>query len=219
MIEQLAASPIFKGVSMNELENIFKETHYQLKKYALGDCVAMQHDPCNSLMIVIEGQVQGQMMNDAGKLIIIEQKKAPFPIATAFLYATENFIPVDIICKSDNTNILFIPKEEFLKIMQHHPTIMTNFMRIISNQSKFLSDKIGFLNLKNIKHKIAQFLLQKSKESNSLTIELHQTKEELAAYFGVTRPALVRMLGEMEKDGLIVSQRKAIIIVDPKSLV
>lgn len=48
---------------------------------------------------------------------------------------------------------------------------------------------------------------------------LIKTQEQLAEYFGVTRPSLARALGEMKDGGLIEIKRKEIKILDRNSLV
>ena len=95
--------------------------------------------------------------------------------------------------------------------------ILINFLDMISNSSQFLSEKIKFLNFKTIKGKLAQFILQKAGDNTS-EIVLKMTQNDLADFFGVTRPSVARALGEMEEEGLIEAKGKNIKILDKKQL-
>jgi CRP-like cAMP-binding protein len=47
---------------------------------------------------------------------------------------------------------------------------------------------------------------------------IDRTQQELAEYFGVTRPSLARAIGEMEHDGLIAVDRREVRLKDMKGL-
>ena len=84
---------------------------------------------------------------------------------------------------------------------------------MVSNRSQFLSEKIKFLNFKTIKAKLAQFILQKTGKHKS-SIVLEMTQNDLADFFGVTRPSVARALGEMEQEGVIEARGKNINVLD-----
>ena len=87
---------------------------------------------------------------------------------------------------------------------------------MISNRSQFLSEKIKFLNFKTIKGKLAQFILQA--EGGKSEIILEMTQNDLADYFGVARPSVSRVIGELEQEGIIITKGKTLRILDKKGL-
>ena len=89
---------------------------------------------------------------------------------------------------------------------------------LISGRSHFLSDKIMFLSLKNIKNKIADYLLRKLPDTLSTVIHLTETQQEIADSFGVTRPSLARALAEMEQEGIISIDRKVVKVCNMPAL-
>lgn len=108
------------------------------------------------------------------------------------------------------SEILFIHRDDFTQWMQLNKQLLQNFLMLISGRSHFLSDKIMFLSLKNIKNKIADYLLRKLPEPTVDVIHLTETQQEIADSFGVTRPSLARALAEMEQEGVIFIDRKII---------
>jgi CRP-like cAMP-binding protein len=70
---------------------------------------------------------------------------------------------------------------------------------------------------KTIKGKLAQYILSISKPGNH-RVSLPKTQQEMAEFFGVTRPALARVMGELEKERIIQVKRKEFSITDLEKL-
>ena len=208
----ISQSPIFRGISEEELSSLFGQVHYQVKSYQKNDLIVSGGDICDRLLIVQKGSVKAEMTDYSGKTIKIEDIEAPRPLATAFLFGKENRFPVTVSANNP-VEIISIQKEEFIKMLQLNSLILNNYLNAISTRAQFLSEKLKFLSFKTIRQKIAHFLLEKAGD-RLLTIELQQSQEQLAEMFGVARPSLARALGEMIQEGLIETQRRTIRILD-----
>ncbi len=73
------------------------------------------------------------------------------------------------------------------------------------------------MSFKTIKGKVAHFLLQQAGEKFH-SVELKNTQQQLADLFGVTRPSLARVFGEIQKEGLIRITNKTVTLIDKKAL-
>ncbi|MFW6290583.1 MAG: Crp/Fnr family transcriptional regulator [Mariniphaga sp.] len=212
----LAECPVFKGIPENELANLINHIHFQIRQYQKNDVVAIAGEQVRNLYIILSGSVKGEMIDYSGKTIKIEDIEAPRPLATAFLFGRENTFPVTVTA-SGNVEILSIPVEEFLNLLQKNKRILQNYLNSISSRSQFLSRKLQFLSFKTIKGKMAQFLMQKA-GSTLHSVELSTTQQQLAELFGVTRPSLARVLGEMQDEKLIAIEKKTIRILNKEEL-
>jgi len=212
----LSQSPLFRGFTSDEIEKILLMVQYQIRKYKTGSLISQSGEPVNSLMIVMNGVVKGEMVDCTGRIIKIEDIPAPGALASAFMFGNKNRFPVNVVAKTD-TEILIIDKPEFLKLLISEDKILINFLDMISNRSQFLSEKIKFLNFKTIKAKLAYLILQKAGKEK-MSIKLDMTQNELAEFFGVARPSVARAIHELEEDGLIIANRKNIKILDKKGL-
>jgi CRP/FNR family transcriptional regulator, dissimilatory nitrate respiration regulator len=213
---QLAICPLFKGVSTEEIASILAVVTHRTRNYKAGSLISQSGEPVNSLIIVTSGTVKGEMTDDAGRLIKIEDIPAPGALATAFIFGNKNRFPVNVAAISD-VEILSIEKPDFLKLLMANDRVLVNFLNMISNRSQFLSEKIKFLNFKTIKGKLAHYILQKA-GSKMMSVSLDMTQNDLADFFGVARPSVSRALGELEHDGLIEASGKNIRILDKKGL-
>lgn len=212
----LSQAPLFRGLTTDEIKKIISEFPHRIKKYKTGSLISQTGEPVNSLMVVINGTVKGEMVDYSGRVIKIEDIPAPGALASAFMFGNRNRFPVNVIAVSD-TELLVIDKPDFLKLLMRNDKILVNFLNMISNRSQFLSEKIKFLNFKTIKGKLAHYILQKAGK-NSLSILMDKTQNELAEFFGVARPSLARAIGELEEEGYLEAKGKNIRIIDKKGL-
>jgi CRP-like cAMP-binding protein len=212
----LSASPLFRGIDPFNIDLILAAVPHRIRKYQSGLTVAQAGEQVNSLIIVLRGIVKGLMVDYAGRVIKIEDITAPGALASAFIFGNMNKFPVNVIAVEDS-EILFIDKTDFLKILMKNDTLLINFLNMISNRSQFLSEKIKFLNFKTIKGKLANFILQKL-DKDGITANLGMTQNDLADFFGVTRPSIARAIGEMEKEGYIEAKGRVIRIADKAGL-
>ncbi|TNF42276.1 MAG: Crp/Fnr family transcriptional regulator [Bacteroidetes bacterium] len=212
----LTQCPIFRGITENEAELLLKKIHFQVKNYFKDEVVVIAGEPVLNLNIIISGSVRGEMIDYSGKTIKIEDIEAPKPLATAFLFGKENKFPVTVTANND-VKILSVPVSEFLKILQLNLQILKNYLNSISSRAQFLSQKLNFLSFKTIKGKVAHFLLDHAGEKFH-SVELKNTQQQLADLFGVTRPSLARVFGEMQKEGLISIKNKTVTLLDRNAL-
>jgi len=212
----LSKSPIFNGLAPTEIENLLSRVKFRVKKFAQGVTLAFRGDTCEELLIILAGSIRGEMLDYSGKTVQVETVSAPRPLAPAFIFGKKNQYPVDVIANGE-LEILALPKPSLVQLLQADGRVLTNFLNAVSNRTHFLSERLWFMSFKTIKEKIAQYILMLAKNS-SHEITLPKSQQELSEFFGVARPSLSRVMGEMEKEGIIQCHRKEIRILDRQRL-
>ena len=203
--------PIFKGLSFEQIQLLFSEIHFQIKKYSDAQMVAYGGDHVEKLIIVLSGSVKGEMVDFSGKTIKIEDIEPPKPLATAFLFGKENKYPVNVVSNKDS-ELLIIPKASLLKLFSKNEIILLNYLNTISDRSQFLSQKIRFLTFQTVKGKLANYILQLTQhESRQVVLPLSQN--QMAELFGVARPSVGRGMRELHNDGIIQAKGKEVEIL------
>lgn len=216
MINILTECPVFKGLGPVEIDKVLKSCPNQLRKFSKDELILSEGEETKNLMVVVKGNVRGEMIDFNGKTIKIEDVNSPRPIGLAFLFGKNNHMPVSVIANVE-VEILFIPKESFLRIMQDNVQILNNVLNNISSRANFLSNKIKFLSFKTIKSKLAAYVLSQSKIKGDEFI-CSKTQKELADYFGVARPSVARGFAELEKEGILSLKSKKIKIFQKELL-
>lgn len=207
-IIKLMSTPVFLHLSEDKVRDFIWNTPHTLRSYAPHDFIAMQGDPCRSVYLLYEGEIRTTMSGPEGKQITMEDLQAPVLLAPAFVFATVNRFPVNVTALT-SCEVLLINKENFVELMRKEPIVMQNFMRIISDHSYRLSQKIGSFALLGLKGRIAAYLRQKGSIDN---------QQEVSERLGVARPSLSRALAELAEEGCITFNKRQVLIKDDVKL-
>ncbi|HEX2921920.1 MAG TPA: Crp/Fnr family transcriptional regulator [Bacteroidales bacterium] len=204
-------SPLFTGLDVAEIERALSTVPNRVRKYKSDSLIFQGGESVKTFVFVLSGYVKGEMVDYTGRVIKIEDIKAPGAVAPAFLFGKKNKYPVNVIAVPDTT-LMFIEKNDFLGMLSKNKEVLINFLDMISSRSQFLSEKIKFLSFKTIKSKLAQYILELAKDGRD-EIRLDRTQADLADYFGVTRPSVGRALSDLEQAGVIETNGKIIRII------
>ncbi len=213
----LLNSPLFRGLTFEELTHLFSQVKHQIRHFRSGELLAQAGDPVDKAILLMEGRLQGEMVDFAGNSLKIEELDPPQMVAAAFLYGPKSKFPVFLNARTDG-KIMIILKKEFTDMLSLESRVMVNYINIVSGKAQFLSGKITFLSLRTIKEKIAYYILQMMKNGGNGYVAIDQTQTNLAELFGVTRPSLSRTVQEMEKQDIFTWSRDNIVIKDLKKL-
>lgn len=217
MIESLVGCRLFKGLELNEIERLLKDAGAQIKSYAQGDVIAIEGGKYSHLMIVAQGTVQAEKSDSSNRPIPVERISSPSLIAPTSLFAEDAVLPVSISARTEAV-VVFIEKEELCLLMSRSITLMMNFMEVLSNSNKFISEKVVYLTYKTIKSKYANYLLNRMDAEGGTTFYNDLTQREMADMFGVTRPALARTIRELMDEGAIYVKNREVILLYPEKL-
>ncbi len=213
VVSLLTQCPLFAGIPEGELSDLLEDASCRIRAFQKGDLVARAGEKVFFQHIVISGGVKGEMIDFAGKVIKIEDIAPPRPLAAAFLFGEQNRYPVNIIA-SEETRILSIPRDTFLRMMQASEQVLRNFINAVSSRGQFLSAKIRFLSFSTIKGKLAQYLLDLSERKGRDLFELPHSQTQLSELFGVARPSVGRAIVELNREGIIRTSGKQVAILD-----
>ena len=197
-IHTLLEMPPFQDITEEELLSLILAPEHAHRQYKPADFIAIQGEAYRSLFILCSGSVRTQMVSAEGKQLTIETLKAPQLLAPAFVFASENRFPVNIEAK-EKCEILIINKNVFLEFLHRHPTVMRNFLQLVSDRTLFLSKKLNAFALQSLKSRILNYL------------RMHGTilnQQEVAQILGVARPSLARALSELASEGCIRMEEK-----------
>ena len=218
MYDVLTNSKLFDGMNKSEIIHLFNITHHQIKEYESEQLILMSGSKCQHLYILVLGSIRGEMIDNNGKVIKIEDVFAPDTFAEGFIFAENPIISVDAI-SNEKSKIISIYKDDFLNLLHKNKRILQNYLTVISNRFLTVTKKIKTLNLTKLEGKLANYFLHQENKHMNKTFHLNLTHQQLADYFGVTRPSLSREISRLSEVGAIKVNRKKIEIIDKKYLI
>lgn len=217
IILALKKSSIFKNLNEEKLLKVMEEKNYRLNSYSKGETVAIEEDICNKIGIVIEGIVEVQKIFASGKTITINRLEQGDTFGEVILFSDVKKYPATVICAS-KAYIMFITKEEMLKLCSLNIEILNNFMGLLSNKILMLNKKVKTLSYQSIRQKLCNYLLEESKKQKNSTIKLSISRKEMAEQLGIPRPSLSREMINMKEEGNIDFNKNVIKILDMEAL-
>ncbi|OAA29155.1 hypothetical protein AT15_03965 [Kosmotoga arenicorallina S304] len=215
LIVNLSRLKPFEEFNVGELEALFRKNGSWLEHYSMGEIIKHRGDKCNALLLLLKGKVSTEMQDTEGKRVVLEKIEAPSILASAILFSSEPTMPVDIVA-SDKTVMLSMKKELILELCMTKEKFLRGLLKDMGDRVTLLAKKVYFFSLNSLKEKLSQYLLEKAAGKSELTLEI--TKDELASFFGVTRPSLSRAFSELAKEGMIIQEGKRVKLINKNAL-
>lgn len=202
---------LFNGFKPRIVGGIIKATKHKVKTFDKGEIIAHHGDKINNLYIIVKGIVVGESMGYDGKILRIEELKAPDTIAASFIYGKDNSLPYDFVAK-EFTKALIIQKDDLMQLFMSNENLLTNYFNIISCRAQVQSNQMKMLGLSSLKGKVAQYLIDLSRIEKSPSFIINKTQSDLSEMFGVARPSISRILKELDEKEIIQSKGKKVTI-------
>lgn len=217
VVHIIKKNQLFIGVSDDGIKNSLKEIKYYIKNYSKGEIIANEDDECRSLALILTGTIEIQRLYSNGKYIVLSRLFEGDVFGEALVFSKAKTYPATVIALS-GCKVLFINKDDVLKICSYEEKILENFISLLSDKVFILNSKIKSISFKSLRQKVINYILNEVKEQKSNSIILKNTKEEIASLLGIPRPSLSRELVNLRDMNYIEFDRKIIKVLDIEGL-
>lgn len=217
--EVLKRSRPFLGFSNEELEAVLGFLGVGAVSYPKGSTVFNQGDRITHSGILLEGSIIAESVSYSGVRRVMQTLRAGDLFGDVLMYSENDPTPVTTLVKEDSKVMLLDITELMEKAC--NPLCRRVFINILHGLAdKFwtLNRKIAYLSCKEMRAKIAMFLLDMHEHYASLTFIVEYSRDELASLLGVNRSALSRELSRMQAQGLISYYKSSFKIQDIQGL-
>lgn len=198
---------IFAQTPVEELRRWLAETPHRFERYAPGERIIAQGVECRSALLLTAGTANTEMVQD-GRDLAIDVLKAPMLLASAFLFGTENRMPVSVTAATE-CEVWTVNKEALFGFMLQQPEAMRRFVAEVSDRAQFLSRRLRQLTLQSLRSRVLDFLRERGAMSSVQTA---------AQQLGVQRPSLSRVLSDLVGEGLVEKRDGAFVATDTPPL-
>lgn len=200
-------------MSEDLLKEIFESHSYEIRKFEKNEIVFSPETHQRKIGFIVKGECE---------VLRLRCDQAPLPLKNLPPYASfgilsilsEDEYPTEIKAIK-STTVLFIKGEEMLSIIEKYPKVAMNVISFLAQRVTFLNRKMATFSEKSTAQKLASYLLMKY---NQLGSEFSISRTKISAEISVGRASLYRDMEALEKENLIKSDQKKIIIIDPEGL-
>ncbi len=170
-----------------------------------GVTVGQSGDVCESLVIVLEGQVKVYRPASSGRSLTLYYVNANEScILTASCILNQLPFPAFAVTTTE-VKALSIPPEKVIQWLEHEPMWQKYMFGLLSQRMNNLIELVDAIAFESLDVRLANWLLARSSQ---LTIET--THQQIAEDLASSREVISRLLKKFERDGLIKLSRGAI---------
>lgn len=209
--EAIELTPIFSALSPESKKEL--ASFCVIKRYAKGETLFREGAKARGFFVVLSGLVKVFKTSWEGKEQILHvfgpyEIFAEVPVFHGITY------PASAEALSD-TDVLFIPKDDFLIFLRNHGDAAIELLAILSERLRTFTKLIEDLSLKEVPARLASYILyRQSQEKGSRSIKLDIPKNLLAGVLGTTPESLSRAFAKMKQIGCIDISGRNILIND-----
>jgi CRP-like cAMP-binding protein len=212
MVVDLKELPIFRSIPAAALEKV--NAVARSAWYAPREIILYELDEDAPVCFVLKGVVRIFRVNAAGReqtLLHLKQGDV-FNLPTAFLRS--GLAPASAMAVGD-VHLLRIPRMEYRRLVLELPELALATLIDLSGKVEHLTDLVNDLSLKNVRARLAKFLLQQHENKEK---GVRWTHAEIATRIGTSREIVSRQLRAFVAEEAIVIERNRIMIKNPEIL-
>lgn len=207
--------------SLSDTEFAFLTSHVVPRKYAAGEVVFSEADPCAGLYVVQSGNVRIFKTSANGREQVLSIDGPGSSIAELPVFDGGNY-PASAQALSDST-LLFFSRQDFQALCLQHPQVALKVLRVIGGRLRRLVGIIEELSFTTVRHRLIALLVRLGKaasngKNDSVSLTIPANNSELAAQIGTVRELVSRNLSRLQSDGLILVNNRELTIPSLKKL-
>jgi CRP-like cAMP-binding protein len=206
---------LFHSFTGNEIGLLL--TSASLKSVQKGEEIFSEGHDASAFFIVVTGKIKIYKISADGKEHTLHIHSPGDLVAEAAIFDSMVY-PASCTALED-TVLVRISREGIINLIKEHPELSLKMMSGYSKRLRQFVAKIEELSLKNIKARLAGYLLENSSvENNNMVCRLKYSKKELASLLGTIPETLSRALAFLKQQKLIIEKDNTIVITDPEKL-
>lgn len=212
-LEAVRKLDLFEHFSEEELRGLFNGLNHEVREFEKNQVIYLQNEVCQTLDIILEGKVSVQRIEEDGQILRIETFSGGNILGANLIFSTRNVYPMTVVSET-NTLVIRMQKDLVLELGKSNMGFMAGLLKVISDRTLILTDKINTISPRSIRKKIIDFLIEEYRMQGSEVIVLGISKRELAERLGMQRTSLSRELARMKKEGMFDYDARTITIRD-----
>ena len=176
------------------------------RKLSRGETLFHEDEPCTSIGIILSGSVQIVSYLPDGNEIIYNSLKEGEIFGNNLVFSSEPYYKGNITAVED-TRIGLLEKEDLLSILETNKDFLLEYLRIQSNFSKELNNRIRLLSLESAEER---FLYYMHIHKNTIVF---RSISDLAKQLYLKRETLSRLISRFVKEKRIIRDDKTITLL------
>ena len=211
----------FDGVPKQKYPNVLSCLQAKVRTFKKGEVILRFHCQSSYAGIVVTGTVQQNIYDDCGKPITYSQLTTGGSFGAELACSPSAKSLTEISCTTD-CSVLFCNFSNVLapeqKPCQYRQLVASNLLRDFATQVMQLNLRLRIMSQKHIRSKV-KIYLQNEKINENDEVMLPFNRVEWAKYLYTDRTALAKEMTKLQKEGILISDKRRIKILDKSFLI
>lgn len=177
-----------------------------IKNLKKGNVLFYENDKCESIGIVVTGQVSIVSYLADGKEIIYNTLKENEIFGNNLVFSTDPYYKGNIIVDIDS-KIAIIKKDDLLKLLESNQSFLEEYLKVQSNFTKSLNNRIKLLSIDSAEERFYFYMHEHKNVIKYVSIS------NLAKQLYLKRETLSRLISKLEKQKKINKKDKYITLI------
>ncbi len=118
----------------------------------------------------------------------------------------------------DDSELVYIPKDDFALLLLRDPKVGEQFIRLLAGRVSEREQQLLAMAYNSIRRRVADILLRLHDQATLPDASIQLSREDMAAMVGTAPESLTRTLSEFKQDGLIELTPRTIRVLEPEKL-
>lgn len=196
--------------------------HKTEQVYSKGEIIFREAAYPSGIFYVIDGKVKKYKVDKEGKEHIIYVANAGEILGYHAILSEDRY--PDSASTLEKSRIAFIPKEDFLNVLQQSAVLSKRLLKTLSHEFAVLANSLSVFAQKSVRERVAlQLIVLREKYKVNfqpgMPVEINISRDDLANIVGTVRESAVRILTEFKEAGILETKGRKIIVHDVAQLI
>lgn len=201
LIKPISSIPLFEGVPPEYLAKLAQIASE--REYERGQTIFSEGEDGAGFYVALAGSIKIYKVAPDGKEQILHLFGPGDPFGEVPVFEGARF-PANATAL-ETARVLFFPRNAFIALLREEPGLALKMLAILSRRLRRFTQLIEDLSLKEVPGRFAAYVLYAGKGIAGDEIDLGMPKAQLASLLGTIPETLSRILGRMNRAGLIAS--------------
>lgn len=213
-LSALSEIALFAALSESELQGLAQRAVE--KRFAAGDPLFWEGEPCAGIFLIVEGTVKIFRTSPSGREVMLSIESAPATVAELPLFDGGTY-PASVSAVAPVT-ALFINKNDFQQFCLQYPAVALKVLAVVGRRLRQLVGLVESITFGSVTQRLARMLLDSAQAAGADAFDLPATHQELASRLGTVREVVSRNLARFRAQGLIAIQDRQVRILNRPGL-
>ncbi|MGN6194656.1 MAG: Crp/Fnr family transcriptional regulator [Ginsengibacter sp.] len=211
---------ILKDLPQNLSQKLLANTTEQI--YKKGEIIFREGAFPSGIFYISKGKVKKYKVDNESREHIIYVANTGELIGYHAILAQDRY--PDFAAALEESKIAFIPKENFLEVLNESTVLTSRLLKTLSHEFAVLSNSVTLFSHKSVRERLAlQLIVLREKYKvdfhPGMPVEINMSRDDLASLVGTARENVIRVLSDFKDEGIVETKGRKIIVKDVNKLI